>query len=117
MKSRIPFGDWNADPDEVELAGFECTRCKRPVRLRFSYLGEDDESDSDPENWNLNFACDCGFAILFCRCMDLNDHPRIPRDAQAWEALTKRMHQSGIRNLMIAGDQEAPWYGARESRN
>ena len=108
---KIPFGSWNADPDEVEFAGFDCPRCKHPVYRRFCYLSEktDDDWFADPENWNLQFACDCGFAILFCRCMSLNDHKQIPRTASDWLLLTKRMNQSAIRNLMIVGDSEAPW--------
>jgi hypothetical protein len=74
------------------------------------HLGDDDDLN-DAENWNLQFACDCGFSILFYRCMSLSDDERIPRSPHDWQSMTQRMNQSAIRNLLIAGDREAVWFG------
>src|SRR6516164_10401352 len=99
---KIPVGDRNADSDEVEVADFTCPHCAAPIRMRASDLSEytDNWDPDNLKNWTLNFACDCGFGVLFCECRPLSDHPRIPHNPADWEALIDRMNQMGTRNLM-----------------
>jgi hypothetical protein len=59
MKVSVPFDDFNAGPGEVEVAGFDCLSCNHPVRLRFNYLGDDDDDPNDPHPSESTQTCRC----------------------------------------------------------
>lgn len=113
-KSSVPFGPfWSGDAEDVESAGFDCHRCKHPVRKCYQYLGDDSDDLEDlynPDNWRLLFGCVCGYAILISHYE--RDRERIPRNREDWAAIIRKMHQLAVKAMVFTKDHDSPYTGA-----